>query len=101
MTKDEQRPDALHETWWRAPLIASVPGAPILVWEETLFYGDGYVSAIETLVWGAMALLVLAWVLPHRRAMRELRIAAAGISLGCSALPFGFAVLLGAAMASG
>ncbi|MFD5336319.1 hypothetical protein [Streptomyces hawaiiensis] len=48
----------------------------------------------------ATGLLVLAWVLPHRRSLRGLRIAAAGTGLGCALLPVMFAVLLGVAMAS-
>ncbi|MGW1376898.1 hypothetical protein ACWD6P_21855 [Streptomyces sp. NPDC002446] len=81
--------------------MTSLPGLPLLVWEYSLFQADGYTSGIEVVIYWAMALFVIAWILPHRRSVRGLRMAAAGTALGCAVLPLVFAVLLGAAMASG
>lgn len=78
--------------------MASVPGVPLLLWEYSLFRADGYTSGIETAILGGMVLLLIAWVLPHRRSMRGLRMATAGTGLGCALLPVLFALLLGAAM---
>ena len=49
----------------------------------------------------AMVLLAGSWLLPHRRSVRGLRMAAAGTALGLAMLPLLYAILLGAAMASG
>jgi hypothetical protein len=98
---DVTPPGTAHETWWRAPLLASVLGLPLLVWEYSLFRADGYTSGIETVIWSAMLLVVVSWALPHRRSFRTLRTVTAGTAIGCAFLPLLFAVLLGAAMASG
>ncbi|MER7001228.1 hypothetical protein [Streptomyces sp. NPDC000410] len=90
-----------HEDWWKAPLMTSLPGVPLLVWEYSLFQADGYTSGIEVAIFLAMGLLVIAWVLPHRRSLRGLRIATAVTALGFALLPLVFAVLLAAAMSAG
>ncbi|MFJ5774194.1 hypothetical protein [Streptomyces sp. NPDC093094] len=89
-----------HPTWWRAPLIATLPGAPLLVWEYSLFRADGYTSGIETVIVLGMILLAVSWLLPHRRSSRGLRLFLAGTALTTAVLPLLFAVALGAAMST-
>ncbi|MFI5688623.1 hypothetical protein [Streptomyces sp. NPDC051636] len=102
MTTDASRlPQTSHPTWWRTPLIATLPGLPLLVREFTLFWTDGYTSGIEVMLVTATALLAIAWALPHRRSMRVLRLLAAGTALALAVLPLVLAVLMGLAMASG
>ncbi|MFJ7340765.1 hypothetical protein ACIQU3_10790 [Streptomyces sp. NPDC101110] len=90
-----------HRTWWRAPLAATLPGLPLLVLEYRWFASQDGPGAFSGVLFWAAGLLALAWVLPHRRSLRGLRIAAAGTGLGCALLPVAFAVLLGVAVAAG
>ncbi|WP_157852740.1 hypothetical protein RFN58_22105 [Streptomyces iakyrus] len=92
---------AAHRTWWRAPLVATLPGLPLLALEYRWFAAQDGPGAFSGVLFWAAGLIALAWVLPHRRSLRGLRITAAGTGLGCALLPVMFAVLLGAAMASG
>ncbi|MGW0987935.1 hypothetical protein ACWD46_17150 [Streptomyces sp. NPDC002486] len=91
---------ATHRTWWRAPLAATLPGLPLLVLEYRWFAAQDGPGAFSGVLFWAAGLLALAWVLPHRRSLRGLRIAAAGTGLGCALLPVTFAVLLGVAVAA-
>ncbi|MEW2614882.1 hypothetical protein AB0937_32835 [Streptomyces sp. NPDC047880] len=91
---------ATHRTWWRAPLAATLPGLPLLVLEYRCFAAQDGPGAFSGVLFWAAGLLALAWVLPHRRSLRGLRIAAAGTGLGCALLPVTFAVLLGVAVAA-
>ncbi|MEU8780475.1 hypothetical protein [Streptomyces sp. NPDC048637] len=100
MVIDDVQPQ-IHATWWKAPLIASLPGLPTLVWEYMTFGADGYTSGIEMAIVIALVLLAGSWLLPHRRSVRGLRMAAAGTALGLAMFPLLYAILLGAAMASG
>lgn len=84
-----------HATWWKAPLTASLPGLPLLVGEYAMFRGTG----LENLILWGIALLVVAWILPHRKSLRGLRMTAAICALGLSMLPLVYAVVLGMAMA--
>ncbi|MFJ3902376.1 hypothetical protein [Streptomyces sp. NPDC090025] len=93
-------PSAAHPTWWRAPLIATLVGLPLLVWEYSLFQADGYTSGIETVLVLGMLLLPVSWLLPHRRTWRMPRFLTAGTVLGITVLPLLFALLLGLAMSS-
>ncbi|MFI6034045.1 hypothetical protein ACIBBD_07730 [Streptomyces sp. NPDC051315] len=92
---------AAHRTWWRAPALATLFGLPVLVWEYRWFASQDGPGAFGGILYWASGLLALAWVLPHRRSVRGLRTAAAGTGLGCALLPLTFAILLGAATASG
>lgn len=56
MVIDDVQPP-VHATWWKAPLVASLPGLPALVWEYMTFRADGYTSGIETAIVIAMVLL--------------------------------------------
>jgi hypothetical protein len=85
-----------HKTWWKAPLVASLPGLPLLAWEYSLCQGHGEIWSV--LYW-AMGLFAIAWALPHRRSMRTLRVVTAAIVLGGTLLPALPLVLLGAALA--
>ncbi|GAP47881.1 hypothetical protein [Streptomyces azureus] len=91
---------AAHRTWWRAPLVATLLGLPLLALEYRWFAAQDGPGAFSGVLFWATGLLVLAWVLPHRRSLRGLRIVAAGTGLGCALLPVLFAVLLGLAVAS-
>ncbi|MGW6235251.1 hypothetical protein [Streptomyces sp. NPDC055094] len=101
MVKDDSQLYAAHDAWWKAPMVATLPGLPLLVGEYGLFFADGYTSGIEILIVGAMVLLAIAWLLPHRRSMRVLRMLAAGTALGIAVLPLTYALLLGMAMVYG
>jgi hypothetical protein len=90
-----------HRTWWRAPLVASLFGLPLLALEYSWFASEDGPGAFGGILYWATGLLLLAWVLPHRRSLRGVRTAAAVTGLGCALLPMAFAILLGAAMASG
>lgn len=88
-------------TWWKAPLVATLPGLPLLVGGFATFWADGYTSGFEILLTLAGVLLAMAWLLPHRRALRWLRAAAASTALLLLAAPWALAVLMVLAMASG
>ncbi|MEU7055155.1 hypothetical protein [Streptomyces sp. NPDC046197] len=96
---DSVQPPASHKTWWKAPLVTSLPGLPLLAWEYSLYQADGGPHDIGAVLYWAMGLFAIAWALPHRHSMRALRMAAASLALGCVLLPVLFAVLLGAALA--
>ncbi|MEU2509499.1 hypothetical protein ABZ621_33000 [Streptomyces sp. NPDC007863] len=88
-------------TWWKAPLVATLPGLPLLVGGFATFWADGYTSGFEILLTLAGVLLAMAWLLPHRRALRWVRTAAASTALLLLAAPWALAVLMVLAMASG
>ncbi|AIR99461.1 putative membrane protein [Streptomyces glaucescens] len=94
---DAPSSSAAHLTWWRAPLVASAPGLPLIVLDHFWFASHGGPGPFGGVLHWAIGLLVLAWVLPHRRSLRGLRIAAAGAGLACALFPPGFALLLGLA----
>ncbi|MFD5029971.1 hypothetical protein ACFWM0_06010 [Streptomyces sp. NPDC058405] len=100
ITNDSRLPVA-HRTWWKAPMAATLPGLPLLVGELSMFYSEGYTSGIEIGILLGVALLAVAWLLPHRRSMRGLRMMTAGGALALAILPLLYAVLLGVAMSSG
>ncbi|MDQ8702598.1 hypothetical protein RCO28_08865 [Streptomyces sp. LHD-70] len=89
-----------HATWWKAPLAASIPGLPLLVWQFLTFWGDGYTSGIEAMSLTSLVLLAVSWLLPHRRSQREWRMVAAGTALAMALLPVVQMILMVAAMAS-
>ncbi|OIJ84626.1 hypothetical protein [Streptomyces monashensis] len=90
-----------HETWWKVPLAASLPGLPLLAWEFSLFQADGYTSGINRLILTGFCLFAIAWLLPHRQSQRTLRTAISCTALVFAVLPLTLALLLTAAMASG
>ncbi|MGI5197352.1 hypothetical protein ACQEVY_27605 [Streptomyces sp. CA-288835] len=91
---------APHKTWWKAPLVTSLPGLPLLAWEYSLYWADGATSGYGLFLYWAMALFALAWALPHRRSVRTYRTVAASLGLGFVLLPVMLVLLLGAALAS-
>ncbi|MFC9430081.1 hypothetical protein [Streptomyces sp. NPDC056987] len=99
MNKEDPQLHAAHATWWKAPMVATLPGLPLLVGESCMFFADGHTGGMEILITAAMLSLALAWLLPHRRSLRVPRILAAGAALGIALLPL--ALLLGIAMAYG
>ncbi len=84
--------------WWKAPLVASVPTIPLIAWQYALYHRDGYG---QSPIMMSLALLVIAWLLPHYRSLRGIRTALSVISAVVAVLPIGCAILLGLAMASG
>ncbi|MFI9150903.1 hypothetical protein [Streptomyces sp. NPDC053367] len=94
------RPATAHPTWWRAPLVASAFGVPCLMLEYFWFRSQDGVGAFGGILYWASALLVLAWLLPHRRSLRAPRMIAAGAGAGCAMLPVLFALALGVAFAA-
>ncbi|MFC5219179.1 hypothetical protein [Streptomyces coerulescens] len=94
MIADDAQGDAYHPTWWKAPLVATVPGLPILVFEYVLLGAEDGLGFLGGAVYWAFGLLVLSWVLPHRRSLQPLRVTAAVSGLGCAVLPLVMLVLL-------
>ncbi|MER6344885.1 hypothetical protein ACWC10_12480 [Streptomyces sp. NPDC001595] len=90
-----------HRTWWRAPLVVSLIGLPLLVWEYAWFAANDGPGAFGGILYWATGFLAVAWLVPHRRSLRSVRIAAGCTGLGCALLPVLFAILLGAATAAG
>jgi hypothetical protein len=76
-----------HATWWRAPLVASSLGLPFLFLEYRWFASHGETGAFGGVLHWACGLLALAWLLPHRRALRTTRAVAAGAGLVLALLP--------------
>ncbi|MFI7408320.1 hypothetical protein ACIBU0_06595 [Streptomyces sp. NPDC049627] len=101
MTENDAQLLAADPTWWKAPVVATLLGLPLLVWELSLYGVDSYLSGPEVMIYGGFALLAIAWTLPRRRSARMLRITAACCALGCAVLPFVFLVMMAMAMASG
>ncbi|MFJ8592232.1 hypothetical protein [Streptomyces sp. NPDC093598] len=97
MIRNDAQPAAAHRTWWRAPLVTTLLGLPVLAWEYGWFRSHDGPGAFGGVLYWASGLLLLAWVLPRRRCPRGLRGAVAGAGLGCALLPLTFAILLGAA----
>ncbi|MFI9611176.1 hypothetical protein ACIHCM_05695 [Streptomyces sp. NPDC052023] len=81
--------------------MASSSGLPLLVLQYRWFASHDGPGAFAGVLHWATGMLVLAWLLPHRRSLRGPRTAAAGAGLGCALLPLTSAILLGAATASG
>ncbi|MFJ2174192.1 hypothetical protein ACIOHE_14910 [Streptomyces sp. NPDC087851] len=101
MNKDAAPLCTAHDTWWKAPMAATLPGLPLLVWEFGSFSANGYTSGMEIVIVGALILLAAAWLLPRRRSMRVLRTLAAGSALGIAFLPIAYLLLLVLTMAYG
>jgi hypothetical protein len=100
MTQNDMPSYAADPTWWRAPLVASLSGLPLIVWEYALWGVNAFHFFAGAVGW-ALALLLIAWALPHRRSARMLRITAAVAGVVFALLPMVFVVLMGIAMASG
>lgn len=84
-------PSDADPTWWKAPVVATVPGLPLLLWEFIAGAEDA-LGLVGSAVYWAFGLLALAWVLPHRRSVRMLRVTAAAAGLVCAILPLLFLV---------
>ena len=69
---DAQR--AADPTWWTAPVVATLFGLPLLVWECSMFGVDSHTGTLDVMVYGGLAVLAIAWALPHRRSARMLRV---------------------------
>jgi hypothetical protein len=86
-----------HATWWKAPLLASLLGLPFLVLEYRWFASHQETGAFGGVLYWAGALLLFAWALPHRLALRATRMTAAGAGLGFALLPMLWVTLASAA----
>lgn len=85
-------------TWWRTPLVVTLIGLPLLVWQCAVL-GPGAFGAFDGLVCWGLGLFVVAWALPRRRSARVLRQAAAVTGLLCLMVSPAFVVLMAMAMA--
>ncbi|MFB7653779.1 MULTISPECIES: MYXO-CTERM sorting domain-containing protein [unclassified Streptomyces] len=79
--------------------MGSLLALPLVVLDYFWFASQDGPGSFGGVLYWAVGLLALAWVLPRRRSLRGPRIAAAGAGLGCALLPVAFAVLLGLAWA--
>ncbi|MDX3307665.1 hypothetical protein ACWGH3_22520 [Streptomyces sp. NPDC054884] len=70
-----------HKTWWRAPFVASAFGLPVLATEYAVTLDHDGLGQYGGMIYTAVALYALAWVLPHRLSFRMPRILAAGAAL--------------------
>ncbi|MDX3803713.1 hypothetical protein [Streptomyces sp. AK04-3B] len=86
----------IHKTWWRAPFVASVFGLPVLATEYAVILDHDGMGQYGGMIYTAVTLYVLAWVLPHRLSLRTPRILAAGAALLITLFPVGLLVLLAA-----
>ncbi|NUS40034.1 MAG: hypothetical protein HOP97_00180 [Terrabacter sp.] len=87
MNENDAQLSAADPTWWTTPLVTTLLGLPLLVWEYFMYGDDSYVSSPEVLLCGGFVLLATAWALPHRRSARMLRVTAAVAGLACAILP--------------
>ncbi|KRC95893.1 MULTISPECIES: hypothetical protein [unclassified Streptomyces] len=85
-----------HKTWWTAPFAASVFGLPVLATEYAVILDHDGMGQYGGMIYTALALYALAWVLPHRLSLRMPRILAAGAALLITLFPVGLLVLLAA-----
>ncbi|MFE5816016.1 hypothetical protein ACFQ6S_21825 [Streptomyces sp. NPDC056479] len=90
MTQNDVQHSDTDPTWWKAPLVATVPGLPLLAWEFVMLGPEGALGTLGGAVYGAVGLLALAWALPHRRSSSMLRVTAAVAGLVCAILPLLF-----------
>ncbi|MGV9939876.1 hypothetical protein [Streptomyces sp. NPDC003401] len=95
MTAKDPRPSRVpHRTWWKAPLIVSVPGVPLLALEYAMVLAQAGMEQYGGMLHTALALFAVAWALPHRRSMRTPRVLAACAALAITVFPVGLLVLL-------
>lgn len=90
-----------HKTWWKAPLATSVPGLPLLAMEYSVARSHDGMDEYGALIYSALALFTLAWLLPPRRSMRTYRVVAASLGLGVVLLPLVLLLVLAASLAGG
>ena len=88
------RPHTPHQTWWKAPLIASLLGLPLLWLEYGAVRSHGAMGQYGGGIYTALALFTVAWALPHRRSLRTLRVVAAGAALVVTVLPVALLMLV-------
>lgn len=100
MTADAERGDEHHPTWWKAPLVATVPALPILVWDYVFLGAEDALGFLGGVVHWGFGLLALAWLLPHRRSLRTARLTATVTGLVHVLLPPALMVLIGLVTAS-
>ncbi|MFJ8634942.1 hypothetical protein [Streptomyces sp. NPDC093568] len=86
--------------WWRAPLVATLLGLPVLAWEYTLWGANLFGVLGGTAGW-AFVLLALAWLIPRRRSARMLRATVATAAVVCALLPLLLVVMIAVVMVSG
>ena len=79
--------------------MASLPGLPLLAVEYAVIRAHDGMNQYGAVIYWALALFTLAWVLPHRRSMRTYRMVAASLGLGLVLLPVALLSLLASATA--
>ncbi|WP_246561899.1 hypothetical protein [Streptomyces roseirectus] len=100
MTQEAVVRSARHADWWAAPLIATLFGLPLLVWEFSWQWANDGTELIFGAVYWGFGLWAVSWLLPHRVKYRRWRAWAAFGTVGIGALPLMFALLLGLAMST-
>ncbi|MGW7048222.1 hypothetical protein ACWGDT_37210 [Streptomyces avermitilis] len=93
------QPRADHLTWWRIPLVASALGLPVLALEYSAIRAQAGMGQYGAVLYWALALFAVAWVLPHRRSFRTFRILTAVAALVITLLPVTLLLLLGVMLA--
>lgn len=104
MTTTQDRAPRLptpHRTWWKAPLPASAPGLPLLAIEYGVIRAHDGMDQYGGLIYTALALFALAWLLPHRRSLRTYRGVTASLGLGVVLLSLMLLLVLAASTAGG
>ncbi|MFE9676960.1 hypothetical protein ACFYO5_22885 [Streptomyces sp. NPDC006259] len=91
---EANRLHSTHQTWWKAPLIASLLGLPLLWLEYGAVRSHGAMGQYGGWIHTPLALLALAWALPHRRSLRTLRVVAACAALVVTVLPVAFLMVV-------
>ncbi|NUP79011.1 MAG: hypothetical protein HOV96_15850 [Nonomuraea sp.] len=87
MIQNDMRPSVAHQTWWKAPLVATLLGLPFIALEYRWFASHHETGAFGGVLYWACGLLAFAWVLPHRRSLRTPRMLVAGAGLSFALIP--------------
>ncbi|MFE4058383.1 hypothetical protein ACFXP3_19195 [Streptomyces sp. NPDC059096] len=93
MNTDESQLHAVHFTWWKAPMVATALGLPILLRARFELLGDED-DVMRPLMVTVVILLAIVWLVPHRRSMRAVRVLAAGMAYGASCIPIAYVLRL-------
>ncbi|MEU9666841.1 hypothetical protein AB0E25_14850 [Streptomyces bobili] len=91
---------APHTTWWRAPIIASLLGLPLLWLEYGLIRSHGAMDQFGGWIYTPLALFTVAWALPHRRSLRTPRVVAAWAALAVAMFPVAFLLVAAVMLAA-
>ncbi|MER5780474.1 hypothetical protein ABT104_01920 [Streptomyces mobaraensis] len=104
----DRRLGARDEHWVKGPAVVSLLALPALLWYA---FGDGFLiiggGALAAVLFAGVLALAVAWLLPHREAMRSARLTFAVTAIALLVLPIVLTVVMvvvvvfGFALASG